>query len=778
MIVTRSWLNEWVDLNEISTDTLAKTLNSIGLEVDKIHSFSIPDGVVFGRVLECVKHENASKLSVCQVDVGSGVNLQIVCGAANVRAGLDVAVATNGTTMPNGMKIKPVVLRGVESNGMICSASELGLANVNDGIIELDDSIGSYKLGASVNANKILCDDLIEIELTANRGDCLNIRGVARDLSAALEKSLLQINYKESDEKRVGIGRVLHLHNDGKLNVNLKYKAFEPLEFKLPLLIKLRLAQIEAKKSNDIDMLMSYITHHCGVLLKTYSYDFFDSNGSAKINLLKNSDGFIEIQNDKQKVASIAGVSQLDDSKIKEDDKLIFIETSYIDPELISKNMHGKKLALSDDFYRSSRGSEPDLELGLKIAVQLIEKHSKSIIYGGVIEYVNEIEDRIINFRKCDIDKIIGQSIDKLHINKILKHLGFTTEKSTGDNFVAVVPKHRHDILNTQDISEEILRILKIDNIPSKPIAFVEQNRLNDDYVEYKKRSAYRHKAAQSGFFESVHFAFDERKMLSKYGFDTIDKNLELLNPIVNTLDTLRTTLLLSLLRSASFNAKNSYSSIKLFEIGSVFNKKREESLRFSLIMSGERERDGLLNSGKPAMVDFGFFVQKLSNIMGSFKLVESKPLHALAHPFICANIVVDGKSVGEVFRLHPSIEEEFDLRDTFLCEIDFTALPYELKKAQEISRFQPSFRDLSIIIPKNMKYESIKEVIDNIAHSDIKRYYAVDRYSDEKLGESVSLTLRFMLQSATKTFEDDDINAIMDSILEQLDKKLGVGLR
>jgi len=189
MIVTKSWLNEWIDLDGITTQELAKTFNSIGLEVDRIHEYRVPAKIIFGKVLECEKHPDADKLNICKVDIGSCTR-QIVCGASNVRAGLNVVVATIGAVMPSGLTIKPVKLRGVDSEGMICSASEIGLLDLGKGIMELDESIGSFALGQEVNENPVFNDDLVEIELTANRGDCLSIRGVARDLSAAFNREI------------------------------------------------------------------------------------------------------------------------------------------------------------------------------------------------------------------------------------------------------------------------------------------------------------------------------------------------------------------------------------------------------------------------------------------------------------------------------------------------------------------------------------------------------------------------------------------------------------
>lgn len=779
MIVTRSWLNEWIDLNGISTERLLKTLNSIGLEVDSVTTYGVPKKIVFGRVLECQKHPDADKLNVCQVDIGESIK-QIVCGASNVRAGLDVVVATVGAVMPDGMVIKEAKLRGVESHGMICSAKEIGLPDSKEGILELDSSIGKYTLGQEVSANPIFCDDVIEIELTANRGDCLSIRGVARDLSAAFDRAIIERDVVENDDKRVGIGRILSLSHEANLDVDIRYKAVDLKDLKLPFVVKLRLLQIEESANENIESLMNYVTHSTGVILRAYNHDFFCNSGEmlAKASLCQDENGFASIMTKDHKKASVIGVMQESDAMMKKEEGVVFIEASYILPDVISKKMQSKKIAQSPIYYRSSRGSEPDLDLGLNYCMDFIELHSASSFFGGTIEVCDMHEEKIISVSKKEIDAIVGASIDKVKITKILKNLGFETEKSSADNFIISVPKFRHDILNKQDIAEEIVRLIGIDNIPSKPFTFTEDNRLESDYFKYKKRQIYRQKAAYSGFFESVHFVFEEKKVLQEYGFDTIDEDKELLNPIINTLDTLRTTLLVSLLRAASNNAKNGYSSIKLFEVGSVFNAQREESLKMALLFSGERESQNLSNAGKAQKVDFGFFTQKISNIIGSFELKEFKSKHALSHPFQCAAVVVEGEVVGEIFRLHPDVQERYDLDITYMCELDFEKLQNGLKTAKHTSKYQASFRDLSLLMPKDMAFERVKSVIEESATQELVRFYPVDRYSDASLGENVSLSVRFVLQSSEKTLQEVDITNAMDTILEGLNKKLGIGIR
>ena len=776
MIVTRSWLNEWIDLSSKTTEEIAKVFNSIGLEVDRIEEYRVPNKIIFGKVLECEKHPDADKLNICQVDIGTSVR-QIVCGASNVRVGLNVAVAVLGAQMPSGLVIKPVKLRGIDSDGMICSASEIGLPDLDAGILEIDESMGSFKLGDEVSTNPFFNDDLIDIELTANRGDCLSIRGVARDLSAAFDIPVKEYITTDNDEKR-GIGRVLSLVYDKDLDVNLSYKALSLKDLNVPLLVKLRLAQIEEKRESDVEKILLYVTQSTGVILRAYNHQFFctDDEKMAKVKLGENEDGFAYIHS--KESASIVGVIQNDESRTVNEESTILLEASYIPPDIISKKMSEAKIESGPMFYKTSRGSEPELNGGLSYCIDLIEASSNSSTFGGMIELGNSYKEKVVIVTKQEIDEIIGASIDKAVVANILKNLGFNTSKSSTDNFVISVPQFRHDIVNKQDIVEEIVRMVGIDNIPSKPFILTEDNRLEDNYFEYKKRSTFRHRAAQSGFYESIHFVFDEKKVLNSYGFETTVDELELLNPIVQTLDTLRPTLLTGLLKAASANIKNGYSSVRLFEIGSVFTPKREESYNMSFIFSGDKEVESLSNTGKPAKIDFSTFVQKISDVIGAVELRTYETSHSLSHTYQSAQVIVAGEVVGELFRVHPDVEKAYDLDVTFMCELDFSKIPHGLKTAVKTSKYQASFRDLSLIMPEAMSYEKVKSVIETSATKELVRFYPVDKYSDEALAENMSLSIRFVLQSHEKTLEEEDITLTMDSVLKALESELGIGLR
>ncbi|WP_345971099.1 phenylalanine--tRNA ligase subunit beta [Sulfurimonas sp. HSL1-6] len=777
MIVTRHWLNEWIDLSDITTEHLAKTFNAIGLEVDRVESYRIPEKIVVGRVAACEKHSDADKLNVCQVDLG-GETRQIVCGAPNVAAGQYVPVAAVGAVMPGGLEIKPVKLRGVDSAGMICSATELGLPKVNDGILVLDESIGALELGKPLADYLLINDDLIEIELTANRGDCLSIRGVARDLCAALDKSLKPRAAGREDENRLGIGRLLKLDVEGDVAGSVRYHAVSVEFFDDSLLMTLRLAMIDESRANAVEGCLEYAMHTTGVILRAYPVDFFRGNDEklAEIVIKREAHGLTAVYG--QECASIIGIRQEDASRLQDVRGVIVIEASYIAPEVISQKMAETKLQSGPLYYRTSRGSEPELSIGSDFLFSCIEAKGEGKIYGGTLEHAEVFEPKNISIDMAYVSSIVGTEIDKSRVANILKNLGFDISKSSEEQIVVSVPRFRHDIVNRQDLIEEIVRIVGIDNIPAKPFVLTEADRIDDDYFAFRKKQTYRQRAAQSGFYESVHFVFNEREQLDALGLASVAKELSLLNPIAGTLDTLRPTLLAGLLNAASSNAKNGRKRIPLFEIGSVFDVQRRESVKIALLFAGTLNEDSLDNSGKPESVSFESFSKLAADVLGDFTLKPVTPTHKMAHPYQAAAVYQKGLKIGEMFTLHPTLQAEMDLPRTVMFEGSFDALAFERVEAKPYSKYQASHRDLSILMPQAMAYAKVAEVIEGSRSGEIVRFYPVDRYTDETLGDQMSLTLRFVLQSQEKTLEEEEITAAMEGVLAALQNDLGVALR
>ncbi|MDX9902278.1 MAG: phenylalanine--tRNA ligase subunit beta [Aliarcobacter sp.] len=772
MIITRSWLEEFIDISKIPTDDICKTLNAIGFEVDSLERISIAPKVVIGKVLEKEKHPDADKLNICQVDLGTH-QVQIVCGAKNVEAGQFVPVATVGCDLGNNFVIKEAKLRGVESNGMICSATELGLPKLNDGILELDDSIGELVLGKELKEYSKLNDDIIEIGLTANRGDCLSINGIVRELSAFYSIVLIECD-KKINYNKLGIGQLLEIECDKHIDSSLSFIVIDFSDFKLNVLQKLRTAIIgKFQENNDVKNILTYTTHTTGVILNAYSKEKTIKGENLNIMYIKKDElGFDNIYGTEQ-LSKIC----VEHNEIEINDTNFIIEASYINPELISKKVFDAKIKTGEIYYKASRGSEPNIDYGINYLSTLVSKSGASV-YGGCETFVEDKEKLTLDISVNKINAIIGQEIPKIEIERILVSLGFGV-KDIGSILVIKVPYYRHDIKNIADITEEIVRIIGIDNIIAKPLQIDEVNRVNKTSNDLIKKNKLRFKAIENGFYETLTYVFCSKENLEKYNFKTVKDELELINPIVKELNTYRTTILLNLVEACANNFKVGGKSTAFFEIGTIFDENRAESKKISFIQSGSAELEDFTNAGKPKNIDFFSFSKKILNTIGKFDLEPMTQIDNLfIHPYQNANVLIDGKVVGYICKLHPSVCTDFDLNDTFIAEIDFEAIKNDIIKTSSYSKFQSSKKDLTIIVPKSLEYKEIKKVINSLYNSNIKQFNLIDIYHDEKLGENESLTIRFVLQNDEKTMEEDDITTTMNSILDALNNKLSIGLR
>jgi len=749
MIVTRRWLEEFIDLNNISTQEIIDTLNRIGQEVEGYKKYEIPENVVIGKVIECEKHPNADKLNVCKVDVGDEI-LQIVCGAGNVVNAEYVVVSKVGAVLPGNFKIKKAKLRGVESYGMICAAREIGLPDFHEGIMIMDNSLGELKIGEY--AGKYLNDEIIELGVTANRGDCFSIYGIARELSAGLNIDLKTNDYK-FEELQEGIGRVVKVEKSEIKHSSHLLKAISG-NLKANIKIDLRLALCEVDYKNEQDKIIKYSMHATGVLLVLSNIgevSFTSENGIDKF-ITQNGEYIVGVKND---------------IEIHENSSYI-INANYIDPEYVSEIVFINALKTDEYFFRASRGSEPDLEFGINYFLN----EANLPVYTGNIDLINELSSRYVNLNIKEIRNIIGADINEKDIVEILKKLGFEVEIINEENMKIKVPVFRCDIKNIQDVAEEILRIYGIDEIESKPLIFEETNRINGIIKFHEFINKLKQKAVSQGFYETIHFIFDDKERLQKYGFSIVDEHLDLINPIVKELDTLRSTLLLQLLEDIARNKANGYKRIYLFTVGSVYNRKREETQKIAFVINGYEDYENPLNHGKPKNVDFKTMVDKLAQIIGEFELIENDS-HPIAHPYQNAKIVQNGITIGVVAKLHPKVAKEFDIDDTYFAEIDLSKLKNEMKLATDINKYPKVTRDLSLVVDKETPYKEIYKIVYSLNIPELKDFYPIDIYD---LGENNSLTIRFVIQGE-KTLTDSEINAIMEKILNQLESK-GIKLR
>jgi phenylalanyl-tRNA synthetase beta chain len=778
MIITREWLKEWIDISKISTEDICKTLNDIGLEVDSVKSISIPKNVVIAKVLHCEKHPDADKLNVCQVDLGSE-QVQIVCGAKNVSAGQFVAVSKVGAVLPNGLEIQKAQLRGYDSCGMICSAEELGLPKMGEGIMVLDDSIGKLILGREFSEYPLVNDDIIEIELTANRGDCLSVRGVARDLSVPYDIDINKSEKEEEEENQLGIGRVLNLVVNDKVDGSFLYKVYDRKEIKSNFLIDLRLAFCENYKEDMLERLIIYATYSTGVLLRAYAHKCFAEKDKATVKVKKHTNNLDAVFNSNDKMLSYVGISQNPECKATIGDERVILEANYTHPSVISENSANKKIEADRHLYRSSRGSEPDLEFGMNYLVEILKNTSDVLIYAGTQEALQDIKPTQITINLEELALMIGEEIEKNLIIKILQGLGFDVGFKNEQNVMHVkVPTCRTDIVNEQDVCEEIVRIVGIDNIKSKPLVFAEKAKINSSYESFKKRQMYRYKAVGIGFFETLHFVFDDLKRVEKYGLKTVYKKRELSNPITSELNTLRTSLIPNLLESVSRNVKFGRKCVKLFETGIVFDKSRDESMKMGFVFAGDTEAEKVSNHGKPEQIDFFKFADLISSVVGEIELAKGLPSDNMSSPYEYAKVFIQGIEAGFISRVHLEIERELDIPRAYICELDMDKLFYGRKEAKEYSKFQMSSRDLSLMVSRDLEFALLKKHILSISPKELTKIYPIDIYESEDFGNEMSLTLKLQFQSNKKTLEDEDINKIIENILNSINEKFGIHIR
>lgn len=579
---------------------------------------------------------------------------------------------------------------------------------------------------------------------------------------------------KNLEYNDIGIGQLLEIESDSTISSSLIYKAGDFTELKVPILYKLRVATINLYKDCDLENILSYATHATGVTMYAYAKVDCDTlNDLSVLHIKKSKDGFDEVYG-KEKLSTIS----IKNEAINKDDTTYILEASYNNPEELSKNVFDKKIKTGDVYYKTSRGSEPNIESGMEYFTTLISKFGAKL-YRGYEVFTEDKERLSIDVSIKRVSSIVGKTFTKVKIEKILSGLGFTV-KDGGSGVLSVqVPLFRHDIKNIADITEEIVRIVGIDNIESNPLQIEEVNRLNETSNKITKKNKIRAKAIENGFFETLSYVFTSKETLEKYNLETVNEKLDVLNPIVNELNTLRTTMLTNLIEACSNNFKQGFKKVAFFEIGTVFDTQRNESQKISFIFSGDSEYESFTNNGKPANIEFFGFAKKVANAIGRFDLEPMNEINnLLIHPYQNANIIVDNKKIGFISKLHPNVANDYDLPDTFIAEIDFEKIKNNLIKANEYSKFQASKRDLSLIVPKDISYSRIRNVINSIEDATIQQFNLVDTYSDEKLGDKESLTIRFVLQSFDKTLEEDHINATMNTILEKLNLALGIGIR
>lgn len=743
---------------------LCEDLSRLGLEVESCIPCVAPKNVVVGKVLEKAPHKNAEKLSVCQVDIGKEV-LPIVCGAKNVAPNQFVPVALNGALI-GSTTIAKTELRGVESCGMICSSIELGFPKINDGILELDESVGELVLGKELNEYAPFNTHVLEISLTPNRGDCLSVLGIAREISAFYNtplKPIKALNFTpKSDLITLSAGENIESH--------LAYYLVCNHSLKTPLNVKLSLAHNNALSENDLNNFLEFSTHFSGVIMNAYSLNKTPMDLSVKND--ENNLESVYINHQKRSTIAIKHQDQKDLSEC------LLLEASYIDPISLSLKLHAlKDKTLQKDnalIYRSARGSNPNLSDGLNF----LSAHLKATILESK-QTKHSLKDRTLIFQLEDITEILGLAVEKEKIQGILKNLGFKVsvkEPNSKPQILEVVaPNFRHDIKTIQDIAEEILRFVGIDNLISKPLHCVSSKNSNPHYDTHRFFENLKHKALACGFKEVVHYVFYSKEKQQKLGFEVLEDPLELQNPITTELNTLRTSLVCGLLDASLRNKNLGFKSIALYEKGSVYNSKREEIQKLGFLASGLQKKESYPDAKGKAW-DFYSFAECVSKVIGDFSLERLTAQTPINHPYQSAKIIQNHEIIGVIAKIHPKVIQELDLFESYYAEIDASKLKRPAMLLKPFSIYPSSVRDLTLIIDENTAFSKIKKALKDAQIPNLSGILPLDIFKESH--NSIALSLRCVIHSLEKTMNDEEVNSAVQKALEILEKEFNARLK
>jgi len=807
MQFSENWLRTMVD-PKMTSDELAHMLTMSGLEVEEVDPVAPPfTNVVVGHVREMAKHPNADRLNVCQVDVGTGTWLNIVCGAPNVRPGLKVVCAMAGAVLPPGADGKPFEikvgqLRGVESQGMLCSARELKLSEDHAGLIELPDDA---PVGQNFRDYWALNDLKFTIKLTPNKADCLSVLGVAREVSALTGSPLSVPQYRvvevNTDEKLAAKVSAPDLCGRfaGRVIRGLNAKA------ETPEWMKQRLERSGQRPVSALVDISNYVMLELG--RPSHVFDLDKIHGSLdvrwgrkgeQLRLLNGNtievDEWVGVIADEKELESLAGIMGGDATAVSLDTTNIYLEAAFWWPNAIQGRARKYNFS-TDAAHRFERGVDyatiPEhLE---RITALLVE------ICGTTNTKVGPIDDQIVNLpqrapvtmRTARAAKVIGVALTEAVVADIFNRLAlpFTLENGV---FAVTAPSYRFDIEIEEDLIEEVARVYGFENIPTLPPVAANEMRIAPENT--RSIFAVRHQLADLGFQEVVNMSFVEAQW--ELDFNGNDSPIKLQNPIASQLSVMRSSLIGSLVANVRYNVNRKQPRVRVFEVGAVY--KRDAAIGDGpLTVAGydQPQRVAAMAYGPVADEQWGldsrdvdFFDVKadLEALFAPAQLRFAKLSHPALHPGRAAAVELDGKVIGFLGELHPRWLQQYDLpKAPVLFEVDAVALQQRnVPEYEEISKFPGATRDLAVVVKHEVAAQVLLDAFHGAAASHasgriVQAIVLFDEYRGKGLEhDEKSLAFRFSLQDTQNTLQDDVVDSLMASFTAAATEKAGARIR
>lgn len=807
MLVSYRWLQEYVDISELTVEELAEKLTRGGVEVDVIHSLNKGmKGVVVGHVLEKKQHPNADKLNVCLVDVGEEEPVQIVCGAPNVDAGQKVAVAKVGAVLPDNSKIKKAKLRGELSQGMICSLQELGIEGK---LVEKDYSDGIYvfpsdiEVGIDALEALNLNDHVLELDLTPNRADCLSMLGVAYEVAALLGKDVKKpkITHETGQEKASDYISVRV--DETELNPYYSAKMIKNVKIgPSPQWLKNRLVAAGIRPISNVVDVTNYVLLEYGQPLHAFDYDRFGSK-EVVVRLANEGEKIVTLDNEERTLKSehlvitngedpmaVAGVMGGASSEVRSDTTTVLLEAAYFAGTMVRKTSRDLGLR-SESSMRFEKGIDPNrvAEAAERAAILISELAGGEVLEGIVEANHLAAGTKEVSVSTERINHVLGTDIQAAEVAEIFERLQFSYEQK-GEEFIVFAPSRRRDIAIAEDLIEEVARIYGYDKIPTTlPKTVTTPGALNRYQL---RRRQVRHFLEGAGLTQAITYSLTSpQKKQAFANFANEGKAVRLSMPMSEEHSILRTSLLPHLLDAVSYNNNRKVSDVALYETGSIFLSDEEvltKQPKEQEVLAGVLTGHWLNHPWQGERKKVDFFVAKgvlegLFEVLGiapdiTFTKAEKRGLH----PGRTAAILLGGEELGVIGQVHPDVQKEWDINETYVFELDLVRLLEHDKHVlvyDPLPRFPAISRDIALVVDKDVSAEQLKAIIVASGGKLLTSVNVFDLYEGDRLEDgkkSIAFSLTYLDKERTLT--DEEVSAVHDKILTQLESEAGAQLR
>ena len=787
MNISTRWIREWAN-PDVSDNELSEKLTMAGLEVDRIAPVAPPfNGLVVGHVVNCDKHPNADKLSLCEVDIGDGSNLQIICGAPNVRKDLKVAVATVGSVLPNGLKIKRAKLRGVESNGMLCSESEMGISDSHEGIIELDLAAA---LGDDIRSVLDLDDQVIELDITPNRGDCFSVLGVAREVCVNYNLAMPLTSFKaEQKGNKTFDSKVSNPNECAKYLTRVIEGVDNAVE--TPKWMAQKLLRASQQLHSPIVDITNYVLLELGQPM--HAFDLKTIKGDIDVRSAK-KDETLELLNgqtvtlsketlviaDNNSAIAIAGVIGGMATATLTNSSEILLESAFFDPIAISGVARSYGLH-TEASLRFERGVD------FNITHQAMERATELVleICGGKASPINECVDskslpklEPIEISNDKISKVLGFDLEPTWIESKFKFLEFDFTANKDNSWTIKPPSFRFDIRIAADIIEELARLFGYDKIPVQRLSTV-ANISNSSQAKISSNEL-SNALVNRGYKEVITYSFISNEM-----HDFIDPKatkILLKNPISDDMAVMRSSLWSGLIQSAKANIRRGHHNARFFELGQCFSGTlvEDQVQKIAGIICGNRYDSQWSNSD--STVDFFDAKADVEALLALSKNVYA--FEEAEHPALqlgqTAKITKNNKVIGWIGALSPSLQKALSMPNAFLFEINQDDIEDgEIACYEPFSSFQASQRDIAIVVSKEVSADQLINSIKSLKQDDLVDINLFDVYEGEHIDEGrKSIALNLTYQSIEITLTDEQLAKKVSKIVSHLESKFSAKLR